>query len=233
MKDALRNTAVVLIVAAALEIPVMAHHPSGRAPDILQTLAQLRAMAGLSAWVHGVLIALMLVVFHGLIEFSLWRGIHLRPIRIALLAYGTGVLAMVAAASISGFVTARMAVLAPDTGPTDLGAIGQILTLCAVLNRTMANLGAVAMSIGIASWSLDLLWGSRVRPAVGAQRATGLLGLAIGLLSVAGLLTGELRLDVHGMLLVVVLQSVWVVALGFLLFFHSPVVAREAGASFQ
>jgi hypothetical protein len=208
---ALRGAGAVLIAAAILEVPVMAHHPSGRTPDVAQTIEQLRTMATLSAWVHGVLITLMLIGFYALTEFSLWRGLRRPPIRAGLIAYAVGVFAMIGAASISGFVTAHVAALVPSTNEADLRVAGQILVLCGVLNRAMASLGAVAMSAGIAAWSLDLLSGARF------TRAMGALGILIGLMSAAALVFGPLRLDVHGMLLIVVLQSIWTVGVGFLL----------------
>jgi hypothetical protein len=146
------------------------------------------------------------------VEFSLWRG-ALRPrIRFALLTYGVGVLAMVGAASISGFVIPRMAMLAVPTSDVDLSITGQLFVLCAVLNRTMASLGALAMSVGIVSWSLDL-----VRGAV-FERVVGIFGILTGVAIVVALPTGVLSLNVVGMFWVVVGQAVWGVGAGVVLY---------------
>jgi hypothetical protein len=206
-----RPVGIALIVAALLEVAVMMHHPTARMPEIAQTIAHLRELTSLSAWVHGLLIGLMLVAFYGLTEFSLWRGIRRPPIRAALIAYAFGVVAMIMATTVSGFVTAEVAARVPATTATDLSVAGGLLTLCGVLNRATANLATMLMSAAIVIWSLDLF-----RPAW-FERVLGVLGMALGVWTVVALATGALQLDVHGMLLVVVLQSVWVAGVGLLL----------------
>ena len=206
-----RPVGIALMVAALLEVAVMMHHPTARMPEMAQTIANLREMASLSAWVHGLLIGLMLVCLHGLTEFSLWRGIRRPPIRAALIAYAFGVVAMIMATTVSGFVTAEVAARLPATTATDLSVAGGLFTLCGVLTRTMANLATMLMSAAIVIWSLDLF-----RPAW-FERVLGVLGMALGAWTVVALATGALQLDVHGMLLVVVLQSVWVAGVGLLL----------------
>lgn len=209
---ALRRAGVALIGAAILEVLVMAHHPSVRTPDAAQAIEQLRAIATLSAGVHGALILLMLIGFYALLDFSLWRGLTRPPIRAGLIAYALGVLAMIGATLVSGFITPHVAMRAPSATELDPRVTEQILVLCRVLNRTLASAGAIAMSVGIALWSLDLLGSVRF------VRALGVLGILIGLMTAAALVFGPLRLNVHGMLLTVVLQAIWTTGVGFLLF---------------
>lgn len=202
---------IALTVAALLEIAVMMHHPSVRTPDIVQTIALLREAASVSAWVHGLLIALMLVSFYGLTEFSLRRGIRRPVIRVGLIAYAFGVVAMIMAASVSGFMTAAVAARVPATTATDLSIASDLFILCSVLNRAMANLATVLMSAAIIAWSLDFFrhaW---------FERVLGVVGIIVGVWTFVALVTGALQLDVHGMLLVVVLQSLWVAGVGLLL----------------
>ncbi len=202
---------VALMVAALLEIPVMMHHPSVRAPDVAQSIVLLRQVASVSAWVHGLLIALMLICFFGLTEFALWRGIRRPLIRVGLIAYGFGVVAMIMAASVSGFITAVVAARVPATTATDLSIAGGLFIFCGVLNRAMANLATVLMSAAIIAWSLTFFrraW---------FERVLGVVGIAVGVWTFMAQVTGALQLDVHGMLLVVVLQSVWVAGVGLLL----------------
>ena len=49
----------LLVGGSILEIVVMAHHPSVHAHDMAAVLVQLQALSAVSAWVHGVLIALI------------------------------------------------------------------------------------------------------------------------------------------------------------------------------
>jgi hypothetical protein len=208
---ATRITGSLLVAASLLSVVAMAHHPTVTTPDLTQAIQQLKDKAELSAWVHGILIALMLVSFYAFTEFSLQRGLQHPLVRAGLIAYGTGVVAMIGAASISGFVTAQVPMLAAQTGDTELHLMAMLINLCVLLNRTMANLGAVAMSVGIFAWSLNLL-----RDA-GYARIVGVVGILIGLSPAVALISGGLHLDVHGMMLVVVLQAVWSAGVGALL----------------
>jgi hypothetical protein len=210
-RPAARAAGALLIGGSILEIAAMAHHPSVHAHDRVAVLAQLQALSAASAWVHGVLIALMLTVFFALTEFAWQRGITRPAIRAGLIAYAAGVVAMMGAALVDGFVTPRVAMLSPAVSAADLQVTAQLLDLCKLLNQALAGLGAIAMSVGITAWSLDLL------RAVGAERALGAIGMAIGLGCVAALIAAVLQLDVHGMMLVLVLQTIWTTGVGVLL----------------
>jgi hypothetical protein len=193
----------LLLAATLLEILAMLHHPSVHTHDMTVAVQQIAAVSSLSAWVHGVLLALMLIIAFGLSEFALRRGFARPLIRAGVIAYAAGVLVMIGAALLSGFVVSGLMSLTPHLTPTDLQINAQLLTLCRVLNQSYANFGAVAMSAGIALWSLDLL-----RDA-GAQRVMGYLGLALSLLPALALIFGLIHLDVEGMTHVLLLQAVW------------------------
>jgi hypothetical protein len=213
-RAAARAAGALLIGGSILEIATMAHHPSVHAHDLAAVLVQLRALSAASAWVHGVLIALMLTVFFALTEFAWQRGITRPAIRAGLIAYAAGVVAMMGAALVDGFVTPRLAIMAAGLGAADLSITAQLLHLCILFNQALAHLGAIAMSVAIIAWSLDLL------RRAGLERALGVAGMAIGLGCVAALIAGVLQLDVHGMMLVLVLQAAWTIGLGVLLIHH-------------
>ena len=208
---AARAAGALLIGGSLLEIAAMAHHPSVHAHDLAAVLVQLRALSAASAWVHGVLIALMLTVFFALTEFAWQRGITRPAIRAGLIAYAAGVVAMMGAALVDGFVTPGVATLGTGVSATDLQVTAQLLHLCILFNQALAHLGAIAMSVAIIAWSLDLL------RRAGFERALGAAGIAIGLGCVAALIAGVLHLDVHGMMLVLALQAAWTIGLGVLL----------------
>lgn len=202
---------IVLIISSLLSVAAMAHHPSVTAPDIGAALQQLKAMEGLSGWVHGILIALMLVNFYVLVEFCLERGITRPLVRAGLIAYAAGVVAMIGAASVSGWITPKVAWLVANPTDRDLHVMSLLINFSGTLNRTMADVGAVAMSAGIFFWSLGLMHNA------GAPRLVGLLGLLVGILPAAGLVLGLFHLNVQGMMAVVALQGLWMIALGVLL----------------
>lgn len=202
----------LLIAVSILEVLAMAHHPSVAAHDVAGAVQEIGRLSALTGAVHGALIALMLVSFYCLTEFCLQRGMRRPLVRAGLIAYAAGVIAMIGAATISGFVITDLASHLIDTTPTDQQLSAQLLTLCHVLNQTMARIGVIAMSVGIAFWSIGLLHDR------GFARWIGALGCVIGLLPIAGLALGVLHLDVHGMGAVVLLQAIWSIGLGVLIY---------------
>jgi hypothetical protein len=206
-----RVAGILLIAATLLSVLAMAHHPTLTAPDITAALQQLKELADLSAWVHGILIGLMLLIYWCLTEYSLRRGVGKPLVRAGLIFYGAGVVAMIGAATVSGWLTARVGGLVPNPGEQDLHLLAILINFSGSMNRILANLGAVAMSAGILAWSIGLLHDR------GWTRAVGGLGLLAGLAPAVLLITGGMRLDVHGMLRVVLIQGAWNVAIGMLL----------------
>jgi hypothetical protein len=206
-----KDAGLILVAAGLLEVLAMSHHPSVAAPGIAQAIEAIGAFSRRAAWIHGVLIGLMLVTVYGLSELALQRGLRRPLVRAGLVGYCAGVIAMMGAALVSGWVVAGLASSTPHSTATDLQINSQLLILCAVVNRACANFGAVAMSAGIGLWSLDLLRDSGIR------RAVGVFGCIVCLLAAGALLTGWLHLDVHGMSAVVALQAAWTIAVGALL----------------
>ena len=207
----LKAAGLILILAPLLEIVGMAHHPSVHGHDAAQLVEELRATAGLSAVVHGVLIALMFATLLALTEFALARGLSRVAVRWGLIAYGAGALALTAAALVSGLVTPRLAFVNPALAPPDPALTVQLTALAMLFNQAFARFGAVLMSAAIAAWSLDLL---RDR---GGARLLGVFGIVTGLGCALALCCGVLRLDVHGMTIVTVLDALWTVGVGCLL----------------
>lgn len=198
-----RAAGVILISATLLEVLAMAHHPSASTPDIAEAVRQVSRLGQLSAWVHGVVLAAMLCIAYGLLEFVRRRGWSRPWMRAGAMAYGTGVLLMIGAALVSGFVLPDLVALTPHASPTDLAINGQLLVLCRVLNQSCANFASIATCAGILCWSIDL---ARER---GGLRLLSLLGLLVGILPAVALIAGWLRLNVHGMSEVVWLWALW------------------------
>ena len=202
---------IILLVASLLEGLGMLHHPSVQTSDTAQVLEQIARFGTLSAVVHGALITLMLVVAYGFVDFAVRRGLHRPLIRAGAIAYGCGVLVMVGAGLVSGYIVTGLASVMPHTTAVDLQINRQMLLLCRVLNQSCADFGVVAMSAGIVFWSLDLC-GEK-----GSRRAVGLMGCLVGLLPALALMLGQIQLDVHGMTEVVVVQGVWNIAVAALM----------------
>ncbi len=212
----------LLFAATLVEVLAMAHHPSVHTPDTAAAVRQISELGKLSGWVHGVVLSAMLCIAYGLLEFTLRRGARRPWMSAGSLAYATGVLLMMGAGLVSGFILPGVVTLTPHLSTVDLAINAQLLILCRVLNQTCANAATVAISAGILCWSIDLL---RER---GALRALGLLGLLVGSLPAAALISGALLLDVQGMSEVVWLQALWNCAIAVTLWRPANLQPRAA-----
>lgn len=201
----------ILLAATLLEIPAMAHHPSVSAHDVGEAIVLISRISRLAADVHAFLMAMLLLVACGLWELAALRGLHRPLIRCAVLAYGVGVMFMLGAATVSGFLTGEVAEVLRRSTAGALTNEGLLLAFCRILNQSCAQIAVVAMSIGIGLWAIDLLRAS------GVVRLVGLLGVVGSLATIMGLLGGSLRLDVLGMSIVVLVQGVWNIAIALLL----------------
>jgi hypothetical protein len=208
---ATRIAAWVLIAVPVLEIAAMAHHPSISSKDPAQIVTQLRALAELAATVHGILIGLLFAGLLAVAQFAIERGLARAAVRCGLIAYAAGVIMMTPAALVDGFIVPRIALLLPGIAPAEPGLIAQFALFAMLFNQAFAKCGAMLMSAAIAALSLDLV--RDVFPA----RALGIFGLASGLGCVLAIATGWLRLDVHGMSAVVLVQALWTIGAGVLL----------------
>ncbi len=159
-------------------------------------------MAGL---VHGVLVALMVLMLHGFVDVARHLGWRLARVRAGTIAYGTGVVCMLVAALGNGFVMPGLAEIYADRADTELDALDPLFMLCHLLGHSFARAGVVAMSSAIASWSSVMLGRGAL------ARALGAFGLLVAGLTVIGIFTGRLHLDVFGMGLVIVAQAEWTV----------------------
>jgi hypothetical protein len=206
-----RVAAWVLIVGPLLEVAAMVQHPSVHSHAAAEVLAQVRALSSLAALVHGVLIALMAAILLALLEFSVRRNLSRPLVRSGLLAYALGVIAMTGAALMGGFVAPAVAHVNPGVTGADLQQMVAFLAFAMLVNQALAPCGAILMSVGILGWSLDLRRG----PA--PQRLLAYFGIVSGLGAALALASGLLRLTVHGMTLVTLLQGVWTVGAGLVL----------------
>jgi hypothetical protein len=201
----------MLVVAAGLSLAFAMVHPQVHGHDLAGVLAQLRAGALFNSWVHGLLMALGVVLVAGFAGLSRRLGFGRPEVMLGFTAYAMGTMAMMGAAVINGFALSIFA------GRYDAGVAGQEAALGAAFNiagsvaATWAGVGAAGMSGGILAWSLRLI------AIPGAARMIGAGGILLGLATIALLVAGVLILNVHGFLLLVLSQTIWTIAVGVLL----------------
>jgi len=201
-----RLAGVLLVAATLLSILMMAHHPSASTHDPASLAADIAGSATLSRVVHGVLIAIIGVELYAFVVFSGRITPGRSAARAGFVAYAIGAGAMMGAALISGFIVSSLGVY--YAGTADPAPFVDFARLCMTGNQALAKLGVAAMSAAIVLWAVALLH-DRAR-----ARWLAIVGFAAGLAPAIALFAGAIRLDVHGMLLVVIAQAIWNLAAG-------------------
>jgi hypothetical protein len=203
---------LLLITSAALTVLLMAFHPTGH--ELLEPGSH-SGVQLVNAWVHGIAVLAMALHLTGLL--GLLRELETPRLGVAAaVAYGFGAVAFVLAVTASGWVTPRALVgLAQATGSMR-EVYAALAGQAAELNQAAAKIGTVATSAAIGLLGLALLgWGR-------FARGLGIVGAVLGLVTALAVVTGQLRLDVHGFGLVVLGHSAWWTALGLALVGRRP-----------
>lgn len=207
-----RAAAIALVASTVLSIVAVAAHPTisggGGASQILRDMVEARAA---DEHVHGVVIAVMVGYFFGFAGFAGHLGLHRAPVRVGLVAYGIGGLAMIGAALLDGFITPAFSAQFVGAAPDKADQAVAILTFGWIAIQYLSKLGFIGMSIGMLGCSIPLLG----EP--GLARLTGVIGLVSGGLPVAFLVLAKADLGPPLLLMILAVQSIWNLAAAALL----------------
>ena len=212
-----RKAGLLLILGSIGGIVTMAIHPHG-----LHTLTpvQLERLATVSAIAHSLAMVSCLALFLGAI--GLMRRLASREAAdktdrlaiAALVTFGFAAVALLIATAVSGFIVpaivrqmiADKAVNAPQWNIV-IDAVFQF-------NQAFARIYSVAASVSIVLWSASALRNA------GLTRFIALYGCIVPSVLICLIFVGHIRLDVHGMGLVVLVHAIWFVVVGAQLYQH-------------
>jgi hypothetical protein len=216
-----RHAAVLMGGGAALSVLLMAHHPTILSSTVAGALAQLQHIAFVNRLVHAGLLVVLVAIFVGFLGLADRLGWTRLSVRAAAAFQGCGLVCMIGAALINGFLLSALAGKNIDQPPEVVEALRHLLVSCHLANQTLAQAGTVALSIAILAWSLAMRGAGR------AAFALALIGLIVGALPVVLLVGGQLQLDVRGMGGVVVVQALWNIAVAVWLLKQREAAIRE------
>ena len=182
-----RRAAALLLIGVLAPLIIMGMHPTGG--DLATGGARLVLINHV---VHGVSLAAQPIVFVGLL--GVWRSLRSDVATLALVCYAFGIVAILTAATLSGFV-------APDALPER-----PLLLYTGLLNQAFAKVSVTAIGGSIALWGAAL-WQQHSR---GFGRVVAIAGLIVGAVLAFGVLSGALYLNVGGILFVTLLEGVWI-----------------------
>ncbi len=192
---------IILTITTLLALILVAHHPVADMHDKGQGLQNLVAIGSADRWIHGALIAIVLMWAVGFSGFA-WRlGIEHPAVMAGWLGYVMGCVFVILAGLIDGFIVPDLAVRLVD--PTAHPAAYDLLALCGVANQALTKLGLVFMAVGI------IMWGHALMHHRGLARLIALMAMLTGGISAAFILISPARIDVQTLFWFLVGQVVW------------------------
>lgn len=196
---------IALIAGSIGGIVTMAMHPTGHEmlePGAFDALARRNVIA------HALAIASTPVLFLGALALSSRLAAPGRCALAALVTYGFAGAAVLIAATASGLVAPICMRELLDAAAAERATWHVLLEYNGAVNQAFAKVFTVGSSVAIVLWSVAI---ARTR---GLPVVLGVYGLVLGSVTIAALVSGHLRLNLHGMGLVILGQGIWFVTAG-------------------
>jgi len=200
-----RKAGIALIAGSLGGILTMAIHPVATGSLTTEQVAHLMVHSGAA---HSIAMVSVLLMFLG--ACGLTHGIAAadRISFAAIVTYGFACVAVFVAAAVSGFVVpAIMQHMLRDI-PAAAHEWQIVIDGIFQINQAFARIYSVAASIAVILWSVSALRNG------GIGRGTAVYGCVISALIILGIGVGHLQLDVHGMTVVWLGQSIWFILVG-------------------
>jgi hypothetical protein len=208
----LRRSALIVGIGSLLLVAGMTAHPTVHPHDSRELITTLATISVSNRIVHGGLLIVMCVVFAGWLGLCASLGWSAVRVRAGAVFYGAGVVCMISAALIDGFVITHLAAGRVDASDAEIQALLPVIRLCFDVNQISAAAGIAAMSLAIFCWSLALFGRGRGAAIVAA------IGFVAALLPALGLAHGGAHVSLHMMLAVIVVQAIWNVSVAVWMF---------------
>jgi hypothetical protein len=200
-----RKSGIALIAGSLGGLLTMAIHPTGGG---VLTPAQFEHLAVASAIAHSIAMISFLILVLG--AFGLTQRLA-APDRLAFSALVVFVFAAVAvliATAVSGFIVPNiMRHMIRDT-PASAPQWHIVIDAIFQINQAFSRIYTVAASAAIILWSASALRNG------GLGRGLAAYGVIASSLLIVGIVIGHLKLDVHGMSVVVLVQVIWLIGAG-------------------
>lgn len=206
-----RKSGVALIAGSLGGLLTMAIHPTSRS---VLTPPQLEHLAVVSAVAHAIAMVSFLALFLGAIGLARHLTVCERsdmPDRLALAAltvYGFAAVALLLATAVSGFIVPDIMRHMMRDALANSPQWHIVIDAVFQFNQAFARIYSIAASAAILLWSASVLRNG------GLGRGIAIYGciIAPALIGLIGI--GHLRLDVHGMAVVVCAHGLWFVIAG-------------------
>lgn len=205
----MRDTTIygsALIIGALGMLVTMVLHPTG--PEIRSAGTNAAHAIEVAVYVHALAISTLPVGFFGFMGLSRQLGGNGVATQFPLILYGFSSLTGMCAGVFSGFGATQVV---KQILKTDEPNANQFLQLIYQYNGTMNQGFAKVMFVSLAF--AIVIWSVRLLQANGMGKAIGAAGIILGSSSLLAFVFGLLRLDVYGLGLFVLANSIWTLAL--------------------
>lgn len=210
----MKNTkfyAIAIFIGTLGGIVTMAFHPTGN--DLLNPADEVaRRNEMIATGVHILAIVCLPIVFFGLQGFSRLLSLDKPIVSAALIVYGFGLLAVMNSAVFSGLVGTTLTRRILESEAAERGVWRALLHYNGLLNQGFSKVYVIFVSVALILWSIAFFNRGKL------PKITAVIGFLVGAFGLLGLLSGHLRLDVHGFGLYIFAQSVWLVLVGIFMF---------------
>lgn len=200
-----RKSGILLIAGALGGIVTMAVHPTGPAS---LTNDQVAHLAVTSAAAHSLAMVSFLILFLGTCGLVRRIAAADRFAFAAIVTYGFACVALLMATAVSGFIVPNIMLHMVRDVPANAQQWKIAIYSIFQINQACARIYSVGASVAIFLWSISTLRNG------GLGRGVAAYGCAIGPLIIIGVVIGHLRVDVHGMAIIAVAQSIWFIIVG-------------------
>ena len=215
-----RKTGLAFLAGSLGGLVTMAIHPTGAHTVTPEQFDRLALQSGIA---HSLAMVSFLLLFLGAIgltrRLAAFEAAHSgedhqdRLALTALVAYGFGVVALLLATAVSGFIIPDILQHSLRDAAANRTQWQIVIDSVFQFNQAFAKIYSVAASAAILLWSASALRNPEESRG-GISRAIALYGCVIAPPLVLLIAVGHLRLDVHGMAVVVLAHAIWFVVVG-------------------
>ena len=207
-----RFYSIFLLLAAGLMLLLISHHPVASGTGEAARVQSMVKLSGTDQLIHGGAIALLLVIWTGIVRLGYRLGLQKPDVLLGLLSFSAGILCGISAMAFDGFALPWIAVQCQSMGTACPSGISGGLMLASAAVQAFTRLSLYMMALTAVAWSLRIIMSDPV------NLILGWVGLASGLLQWA-LLAGPIeRLTPHTLLAILGAQLIWYLAVAWYFF---------------
>jgi len=196
-----------VLIASSLVLLVMSVTHPGRLPSTREGIEHVAVVAAIA---HSLAIIGVWLALWGLAGLSRMLGFERPLVWGALLAFALPAAGITVAAALDGFVTPKLALQALDADDATRATLHSLIGFCVLVASSLTRIYMLLGAVAIALWS----WAIRAQ---GLSRGLPVLGAVVALAAVGTTFGGPAYISVHVLLLLVVVQSTWMVWAGMVM----------------